>query len=93
MIDIFNQASDWLKQLVLAPDWFRQYNKIYCSGSKAHTAGLENKVKNLELKLEEERIGWGQEKDALIREKQDNRDKIESLKFKLKQVKQVNTCV
>ena len=64
-----------------------------CSGSKAHTAGLENKVKNLELKLEEERIGWGQEKDALIREKQDNRDKIESLKFKLKQVKQVNTCV
>ena len=26
LIDISNQASDWLKQLVLASDWFRQHN-------------------------------------------------------------------
>merc|ERR1712098_668137 len=61
--------------------------EVILAGSRASETSMESKLKNLQLERDKERVEWDTERGTFIREKQDSKDKIDDLKYKLKQVK------
>jgi len=58
------------------------------AGAKARAAGMESKVSKMELDMGREKVERDQEKDRLERGRREDRDKIDNLQAKLKQMKQ-----
>eukprot|EP00092_Neocalanus_flemingeri_P033116 GFUD01036011.1.p1 GENE.GFUD01036011.1~~GFUD01036011.1.p1 ORF type:complete len:782 (+),score=288.73 GFUD01036011.1:56-2401(+) len=58
------------------------------AGAKARAAGVESKLAKMELDIGREKVERDQEKDRLERGKREDREKIENLQAKLKQMKQ-----
>ena len=58
------------------------------AGERAKVASTESRARNLELERERDRVEWERARAALEREKQDSKDAADTLRCKLKQVKQ-----
>lgn len=58
------------------------------AGAKARAAGMESKVAKMELDIGREKVEKDQEKDRIERQRREDREKIENLQMKLKQMKQ-----
>ena len=58
------------------------------AGDKAKVASMETKMRALEMERDRDKVEWDRERGAMDRERLDNREKVDTLKFKLKQIKQ-----
>lgn len=58
------------------------------AGAKARAAGMESKVAKMELDIGREKVERDQEKDKIERQRREDREKIDNLQMKLKQMKQ-----
>ena len=57
-------------------------------GDRAKVASMETKMRALEMERDRDKVLWDRERGAMDRERLDNREKVDTLKFKLKQIKQ-----
>merc|ERR1719209_1359911 len=58
------------------------------AGAKARAAGMESKVAKMELDHGREKVERDQEKERMARQRREDREKIDNLQLKLKQMKQ-----
>ena len=58
------------------------------AGAKARAAGMESKVAKMELDHGREKVERDQEKEKMARQRREDREKIDNLQLKLKQMKQ-----
>lgn len=58
------------------------------AGAKARAAGMESKVAKMDLDIGREKVERDQEKDKIERQRREDKEKIENLQMKLKQMKQ-----
>lgn len=58
------------------------------AGDRAKVASMETKMRALEMERDRDKVEWDRERGAMDRERLDNREKVDTLKFKLKQIKQ-----